>query len=76
MKTQTASAVSDSGGTAGDAGDDSDEQFRNRLAQAKGVLDSAGVPTAALVFGQAEMTVLNRANYQQFIDGAVRGKAA
>jgi hypothetical protein len=57
-------------------GDDSDDQFRIRMAQAKGLLDEAGIATSALVFGQAEMTVLNRANYQQFIDGAVRGKAA
>ena len=57
-------------------GDDSDDQFRIRMAQAKGVLDGAGIATSALIFGQAEMTVLNRANYQQYIDGAVRGKTA
>jgi len=57
-------------------GDDSDDQFRVRMAQAKGVLDGAGIATTALVFGQAEMTVLNKENYQQYIDGAVRGKAA
>ena len=57
-------------------GDDSDDTFRIRMAQAKGLLDAAGIATTALVFGQAEMTVLNRANYQQYIDGAVRGKAA
>lgn len=57
-------------------GDDSGDQFRIRMAQAKGLLDSAGIATSALVFGQAEMTVLNRENYQQFVDGAVRGKAA
>jgi hypothetical protein len=57
-------------------GDDSDDAFRVRMAEAKGLLEGAGVATTALVFGQAEMTVLNRANYQQFIDGAVRGKAA
>ena len=57
-------------------GDDSDDQFRVRMAQAKGVLDSAGIATSALVFGQAEMTALNKENYQQYVDGAVRGKAA
>jgi hypothetical protein len=57
-------------------GDDSEDQFRVRMAQAKGLLDSAGIATSSMVFGQAEMTVLERANYQQYIDGAVRGKAA
>lgn len=57
-------------------GDDSDDQFRFRMAEAKGLLDRSGVRTGALQFAQAEMTVLNRANYQQYIDGAVRGKAA
>jgi hypothetical protein len=57
-------------------GDDSDDQFRLRMAEAKGLLERAGVRSTALVFGQTEMVTLNRANYQQHIDGAVRGKAA
>jgi hypothetical protein len=57
-------------------GDDTDDQFRVRMAEAKGLLEGAGLRSTALVFAQAEMTVLNRANYQQYIDGAVRGKAA
>ncbi len=57
-------------------GDDSDDTFRVRMAQAKGLLEGAGIRSTALVFGQAEMVVLNRDNYQQYVDGAVRGKAA
>lgn len=57
-------------------GDDSDEQFMARMDQAKTTLEHAGVQTGALVFGHAEMVALTRANYQQFIDAAVRGKAA
>ena len=57
-------------------GDDSDDQFRARMGQAKTLLDQSGVRTGSLEFAQATMTVLNRANYQQYIDGAVRGKAA
>jgi hypothetical protein len=57
-------------------GDDSDAQFRLRMAEAKGLLERAGVRSTALVFGQTEMVTLNRANYQQHVDGAVRGKAA
>jgi hypothetical protein len=57
-------------------GDDPDEQFRARMARAKGVLEAAGARTGALAFGQAVMVELNRANYQQYVDGAVRGKAA
>ena len=57
-------------------GDDSDDQFRARMGEAKDLLERSGVRTGSLEFAQAEMTVLNRANYQQYIDGAVRGKAA
>jgi hypothetical protein len=57
-------------------GDDTDDQFRARMGEAKDLLERSGVRTGSLELAQAEMTVLNRANYQQFIDGAVRGKAA
>ena len=57
-------------------GDDADDQFKSRMDEAKGLLDRSGVRTGSLEFAQAEMTVLNRANYQRYIDGAVRGKAA
>lgn len=57
-------------------GDDSTEAFRARMAKAQSVLAAAGVRTGALAFGQAEMTALTRETYQQFVDGAVRGKAA
>jgi hypothetical protein len=57
-------------------GDDSDEQFMARMDQAKTALERAGVWTGPLSFGHAEMVALTRANYQQFIDAAVRGKAA
>jgi hypothetical protein len=57
-------------------GDDSDDEFRARMGQAKTLLDESGVRTGSLEFAQAEMTELNRGNYQQFIDAAVRGKAA
>ena len=57
-------------------GDDSGDQFRARMAEAKALLERSGVRTGSLEFAQAAMTVLNRENYQRFIDGAVRGKAA
>ena len=57
-------------------GDDSDEQFKARMARAKGILDGAGVRTGNLTIAQAEMVDIRRAEYQRFIDGAVRGKAA
>lgn len=57
-------------------GDDTDDQFRARMGEAKDLLERSGVRTGSLELAQAEMTVLNRANYQQFIDGAVHGKAA
>jgi hypothetical protein len=57
-------------------GDDSDDEFRARMGQAKSLLDASGVRTGSLEFAQAVMTELNRGNYQQFIDSAVRGKAA
>jgi hypothetical protein len=57
-------------------GDDSDDQFRARMAEAKELLDRSGVRTGSLEFAQAEITVLNRANYQRYIESAVRGKAA
>jgi hypothetical protein len=55
-------------------GDDSDDQFKARMARAKGILDTAGVRTGSLTFAQAEMVAISRDEYQQFIDGAVRGK--
>jgi hypothetical protein len=57
-------------------GDDSDDQFKARMARAKGILDAAGVRTGNLTFAQAEMVDISKAEYQRFIDGAVRGKAA
>jgi hypothetical protein len=57
-------------------GDDSQEQFRARMASAQSVLTAAGVRTGALAFGKATMVALTRAEYQQYIDGAIRGKAA
>jgi hypothetical protein len=46
------------------------------MAAAQRVLTAAGLRTGTLSFGRATMVVLNRADYQQFIDSAVRGKAA
>ena len=57
-------------------GDDSPAEFRARMARAQTVLTAAGVRTGALAFGQATMVALTRATYQQYIDGAIRGKAA
>jgi hypothetical protein len=57
-------------------GDDASDAFRARIAKAQAALTTAGVRTGPLSFGQAEMTALTRDTYQQFIDGAVRGKAA
>ncbi len=57
-------------------GDDTDDQFKARMARAKGILDAAGVRTGSLTFAQAEMVEIGRDQYQQFIDGAMRGKAA
>lgn len=57
-------------------GDDSQQQFRARMAEAQKVLTAAGVRTGALAFGQATMVALTRETYQQYIDGAIRGKAA
>lgn len=57
-------------------GDDSDDEFKARMARAKGILDAAGVRTGTLTFAQADMADIRRAEYQRFIDGAVRGKAA
>jgi hypothetical protein len=57
-------------------GDDTDDQFKARMARAKGILDAAGVRTGMLTFAQAEMVEISRDQYQRFIDGAMRGKAA
>jgi hypothetical protein len=57
-------------------GDDSEDQFRARMAAAQTVLTGAGLRTGTLSFGRAAMVALTRANYQQYIDGAIRGKAA
>jgi hypothetical protein len=57
-------------------GDDSDDRFRARMVQARDVLRKAGLQASDPVFAQAEMVELNRAKYQQYMDGAVRGKAA
>jgi hypothetical protein len=57
-------------------GDESDDEFKALMARAKGILDAAGVRTGALTFAQAEMVDIRRAEYQRYIDGAVRGKAA
>jgi hypothetical protein len=57
-------------------GDDSDDQFRARMLQAKDALEAAGLRTGVLTFSQAAMTEIDREQYQQVIDGAVRGKAA
>jgi hypothetical protein len=56
-------------------GDDSDDEFKDRMAQAKSIPDAAGVRTGTLTFAQADMTELSKESYQRFIDGAVRGKA-
>jgi len=57
-------------------GDDAPAEFRARMSKAQAVLAAAGVRTGTLSFRQAEMTALTRETYQQFIDGALRGKAA
>jgi hypothetical protein len=57
-------------------GDDSNDQFRFRMNDAKSLLERSGIRTGSLEFAEARMFELTRANYQQFIDGAVRGKAA
>jgi hypothetical protein len=56
--------------------DDSQADFRARMARAQTILTSAGVRTGTLAFGGATMVALTRAEYQQYINGAVRGKAA
>jgi hypothetical protein len=57
-------------------GDDTDDQFKARMGKAKDALEAAGVRTGVLSFGQAVMVEMNRSTYQQYVDGAVRGKAA
>ncbi|MGE3272940.1 MAG: hypothetical protein AB7P40_29670 [Chloroflexota bacterium] len=57
-------------------GDDTPDEFRARMTQAQTILAAAGLRTGTLSFGQASMVVLERDTYQQFIDGAIRGKAA
>ena len=57
-------------------GDDSQAQFRTRMADAQKILTAAGLRTGSLAFGQATMVALTRETYQQYIDGAIRGKAA
>lgn len=54
--------------------DDSTDDFRARMAKARAVLTTGGIQTGTLAFGQAEMIALTRDTYQQFVDGAVRGK--
>jgi len=56
-------------------GDDSDEQFRARMGRARDVLKANGLEASAPVFAQADMTEISKDTYQQYIDGAVRGKA-
>jgi len=54
----------------------SDDEFRARLTRAQRALDGAGLRTGTLSTARAAMVELNRDNYQQFIAGAIRGKAA
>ena len=54
----------------------SDEDFRARLSRVQRALDGAGVRTGTLTTARAVMVTLDRDNYQQFIAGAIRGKAA
>jgi hypothetical protein len=56
-------------------GDDSDDEFKARMAEAQHVLQRAGLNASAPIFAQADMTEISKDTYQQFIDGAVRGKA-
>jgi hypothetical protein len=56
-------------------GDVSEEEFRSRLGDAQQIFEQAGIRTGSLTAAYATMVELNRGNYQQFIDGAVRGKA-
>jgi hypothetical protein len=57
-------------------GDFAESEFRSRLVNAQRILVGAGVRTGNLTMARATMTTLDRGTYQQFIDGAVRGKAA
>lgn len=56
--------------------DDTDDAFRLRLAGAQRGLMASGLQTGTLTFAQAAMVEMTRAEYQRYIDGAVRGKAA
>jgi hypothetical protein len=53
-----------------------ESEFRSRLVDAQRIIEGAGVRTGNLTMARATMTTLDRGTYQQFIDGAVRGKAA
>jgi hypothetical protein len=57
-------------------GEVSDLEFRERLGRAQRILETGGVRTGSLTTAHAVMVELNRDNYQQYIDAAIRGKAA
>lgn len=57
-------------------GADTDDQFRARIARAQRMLEEAGARTGPPTFGRVTSVELTRATYQQFVDGAIRGKAA
>ncbi len=57
-------------------GDVPESVFRDRLGDAQQIFERAGIRTGALTAAKATMVELNRGNYQQFINEAVRGKAA
>jgi hypothetical protein len=56
-------------------GDSSEEELRMQLARVQGVLERGGVRTGRLLTARAKTYELTRANYQQFIDAAQRGKS-
>lgn len=57
-------------------GDDTDDQFRARMVIARSTLEAADVRPGTLTFAQATMVTLDRENYQQYVDSAVRGKGS
>jgi hypothetical protein len=56
-------------------GDDGEDDFRTRMALARTVLETADVRPGTPIYGRAMMETLDKDSYQQYVDGAVRGKA-
>jgi hypothetical protein len=57
-------------------GDDPDGAFYARMTRAQQLLERAGVRVGPVQHGRAELVALDRANYDAYIAGRIRGKAA